>query len=133
MTTLRSQVFNASPAAVAFSEETPDVMTLLAFLFKDQIIAHIEQEIDAVADDKAEAALSEPERETKLAEIAVDFLATERMECALIRIAEVRSEVLDYRHDTSPQSLLGVVVVTVPYREPDYNGHSFAVSHGGRR
>lgn len=128
---LRSTVYNAAPDAVAFTEEAPDVLALLCFLFQSEIVQKIEAEIDACADDKA--ALSESVREAKLAEIAVDVLAVERMEVALIRLAESKGgEVVDYRHDTSAQALLGCRLITAPYREPDHGGHSFTVSHVGR-
>lgn len=95
------------------------------------MIAKIETEIDAAADD--EAALSESEREVKAAETAIDVLAVERQEVALLRIAEAKGQVIDFRHDTSPLAVLGCRLITAPYVDPNYDGHSFKISYGGGR
>jgi hypothetical protein len=68
------------PATVSTS--TVDFLGLLCWLMPDQVIARIEQELDAIADDKA--ALDEKTRAEREAQISSDMLAIERSECALI-------------------------------------------------
>lgn len=125
-TTMLQTVVRGTDALALAITEQPDTLSLLAFLFKDEMIKRIEAEIDEVADD--EAALSERDRAVKLADIAVQELAIERMEIACIRLGEARGELLDYRDSTSPLALLGVRLITAPYREPDYNGHAWDVA-----
>jgi hypothetical protein len=132
MTTLQSMVHNSEAPAIGFTE-TIDALGLVCFLFGDQVIARVEAEIDQAADDKS--ALSEVERQNRLATIMVDALAIERLECALIFAAEAKGEVIDFRADTSAQSVLGVRLITAPYQAPNYDGHAFTVTQpfGGRR
>jgi len=109
-TALRADIHNAG-AAVAFSE-VPDAIGLIAWLFRDQLIAKVEASIDAVADDKA--ALSERERQEQEAVILADALVIERQEVALILHAETQGMTMDFRKDTDPRAVLGVRLVTVP-------------------
>jgi hypothetical protein len=78
---LQSQVLNSERAAVAFAE-TPDTLTTLVWAIKDKIIAKLDQEIDAEADDPA--ALSAEARATQAAEVLLDLLDIERQESALV-------------------------------------------------
>jgi hypothetical protein len=69
------------------------------------------------ADDKA--ALSEQQREDVEAQISSDMLAIERLEVAYIWHAEAaKGETIDFRGDTSPQSLLGVRLINQPHANP---------------
>ena len=103
-----SSLVHAETPVLAFTETT-DAMGTLCWLFKDQIIARVSQEIDAVADDKA--ALNEKQRSEMAAQIDTDRLLIERAECALIWHAEAKGEVIDWRGDTTPMALLGVRLV----------------------
>jgi hypothetical protein len=86
-------------------------------LFKDQLLAKISAGLDEAADDKA--ALSQPQREEMEAQISSDMLAIERAEVACIWHAEAQNnEILDFRVDTSPQSLLGLRLVNRPRASP---------------
>lgn len=110
-TRLQSLVYNARPGAVAYAE-VPDVLGLLAWLFRDQLLAKINAGFDEIADDKS--ALSQQQREEAEAQIGADMLAAERAECALIWHADDKGEVIDFRCTTSPQAALGVALRTVP-------------------
>ncbi|ANK84451.1 hypothetical protein AMJ97_CH00814 [Rhizobium sp. N1314] len=78
-------------------------LPLLAWLFKGRMIAAIEKEIDANAED--EQSLSLEQRTKKLAEIDARILATERVEVALVRHS---GGAFDYRDDTDPRAFLGI-------------------------
>jgi hypothetical protein len=55
--------------------------------------------------------LSQQQRERMEAQIMADALLAERGECSLIWAAEAAGEIIDFRFDTTPQSLLGVRLV----------------------
>lgn len=94
----------ALPGDVGHTRNVPAAhMPLLAWLFKDSLIAAIEAEIDANSED--EQALSLEQRTKKLAEIDARILAAERVEVALVRHAGIA---VDYREDTDPRALLGI-------------------------
>jgi hypothetical protein len=112
---LSSLVRRTETPALAFTETT-DTLGLLCWLFKDELLAKINAAIDEIADDKV--ALSQAQREQMEAQISSDALAIERSECALIWHAEARGEVIDFRADTSPQSLLGLTLVNRPRANP---------------
>ena len=101
---LTALVHNAQSGAVAYAE-TPDVLGLLAWLLRDQLLAKINAGFDEIADDKV--ALSQAQREEAEARIRADMLATERSECSLIWIAESRGEVIDFGSTTTPMAVLG--------------------------
>jgi hypothetical protein len=85
--------------------DTPAVM---AWLFRDQLIARLEAEVDLVADDQH--ALDDATRAAKLAEIELDLLATQREECALIEAAARTGLTIPHRSDVAVEALLGVRV-----------------------
>jgi hypothetical protein len=72
--------------------EMPDALGLIAWLFRDELIAKIEASIDQASDNGA--VLSEKERQEQEAEISGDMLAIERAECNLIWTAEAQGEVI---------------------------------------
>jgi hypothetical protein len=92
-----AMVRNVEGPAISFVE-SPDALGLMCFLFRDQIVVRIEQELDA-ADDGA--AMSERERQEAEAQIMADTLMIERGECALIWAAEERGDRLPQRHDSA--------------------------------
>jgi putative transposase len=75
-------IHNAGPA-IGFTE-LPNTRGLIAWLFPDQLVAALDREIDAEADDSA--ALSGQDREKREATILSDLLANDRDECALIEL-----------------------------------------------
>jgi hypothetical protein len=97
MQSLTSLVRNATPGAVDFTE-IADALGLICWLFGDEVVAKLEREIDACADDAS--ALSREQREMQEAQIMADMLAVERKECALIFAAEAQGSVIDFRPDT---------------------------------
>jgi hypothetical protein len=127
--TSSSLVCGTETPALAFSESV-DALGVLCWLFRDQMLAKINAEIDAIADDKH--ALDQQQREQMEAQISADMLAVERMEVAMIFAAEAKGEIIDFRADTAPQAVLGVRLVQAPYRAPDHAGHAFDIV-GGRR
>jgi hypothetical protein len=120
---LTALVHNAQSGAVAYAE-TPDVLGLLAWLLRDQLLAKINAGFDEIADDKV--ALSQAQREEAEARIRADMLATERSECSLIWIAESRGEVIDFGSTTTPMAVLGVRLRT----ESHADAPGTSVEHG---
>ena len=47
--------------------------------------------------------------------------------------SKAKGEIIDYRANTTPQALLGVRLVSAPYRAPDHDGHSWDVVQPTRR
>ena len=69
------------------------------------------------------AALTDAERERKLAELNEEALAVERAECAVIFRAEAeQGALIDLRGDTSPQAALSVRLITAPNRPQPNTG-----------
>ncbi len=83
-----------------------DAVGLLAWAFKDQMIAAIETEIDALADD--ERALTETERLRKTREIETEILDTERREAELCW-QRFPVKVM-FREDIDVRALLGIAL-----------------------
>jgi len=84
----------------------PDARALLAWLHPDQMLAALESEIDAVADDAQ--AISADEREALLARIPAKKLRAERLEEAIITAAAHAGTVLERRPDADPRAVLGI-------------------------
>ncbi|RUU11032.1 hypothetical protein EOD23_11590 [Mesorhizobium sp. USDA-HM6] len=80
---------------------TPDTLGLLAWAFKDTLVAALDAEIDKVASDKI--ALTDEQRDAKISELTDNLLAVERAEVAL-----VDANGLDHRDDADPRALLGI-------------------------
>jgi hypothetical protein len=133
-TRLTALVHNAAPGAVAYLE-IPDMVGLLAWVLRDQLLAKIDAGFDEIADDKL--ALNQAQREEISAQISADSLAAERAECALIWHAAERGEVIDFRPTTSPQGVLGVSVRTLspkhPARRRGFRGRCGVDGHRPRR
>ena len=58
-TNVQSQVFNTEIPSVGFAE-VPDAMALVAWAFKDALIAKLDAEIDAEADDSCRSDAQRP-------------------------------------------------------------------------
>ena len=78
---MQSAVYNTGTPAIAFAE-VPDTVALLAWAFKDALIARLDAEIDAEADDAA--AFTHEQRQQREAEAQGDLLAIERDESWLV-------------------------------------------------
>jgi hypothetical protein len=111
MQSLQSEVYNAQPGATAFAK-TPDTSALLAWLFKDQLIAALDAEIAAEADDAA--ALTHEARQKAEAEAMSDLLAAEFSEAELVWRGQSEGLLCEHRGDCSPQAILGVALRTLP-------------------
>lgn len=83
-----------------------DALGFQCWLHRDAVIAGIEREIEAMADD--ENALTAVERDQQLTQIKRDKLATEREEVAFIRVANSQGAHIPYRGDTDCRALLGL-------------------------
>ncbi|MER8574566.1 hypothetical protein NKG99_24220 [Mesorhizobium sp. M1409] len=81
--------------------KSPDALGLLAWAFKDQLIAALDAEIDKTSNDTG--ALSEDERNTKITQLTADLLAAERAEVQLVDAAG-----LDHRQDVDARALLSI-------------------------
>jgi hypothetical protein len=131
MVSLSSFVRGTEPA-LAFAE-TVNFLGVLCWLARDQMLAKIRAGLSEIADDKN--ALDLKQREEMEAQISSDMLMIERSECALIWHAEAENnEIIDFRADTSPQSLLGLRLVNRPRSSPSGTSpeHAFDIA-GGRR
>ena len=100
--------------ALARLVQTPNMLGLFAWLFKDQLLARVTAEIKQAARDGE--ALDEPKRATQEATLLDQMMDCERAECSLIWNAESRGEILDFRRDTTAAALLGVRSVVVAPR-----------------
>jgi hypothetical protein len=131
-TSLQARVFNAQIPSFA-AAETADVFALIAWLHKDALIARLDREIDAEADDGA--TLSHADRERQAAKVAEDLLDAERQEAALVWRALEQGLPAEHRTDCSPQAILGCQLVTVPVVEPRGSSPERAGCNliGGRR
>jgi hypothetical protein len=129
-TRLRSMVHNVPDAhgAVAYAE-TVDSFSTMCWLFRDQLLAKIDAGLDEIADDKN--ALSSSQREQIGSEISASELSIQRAECSLIWHAEARGEIIDFRSDTSPESVLGVQLETRPKTAAPSTSPSMTVHHIG--
>lgn len=106
---VQSQVFNATPGAVAFAE-TPDVLALTAWLHKDALIAALDHLIGDESDDAS--ALSHEARQQREAEVMGDLLAVERSEAELVWRAWRENLPAEHRADCAPLAILGCALVT---------------------
>jgi len=84
----------------------PDVPALISWLFKDQLLAKVEAEIDQCADDAN--ALTDSDRAKKLTATAQEILETERLEERLIELAADQGQDIARRPDADPRAILGV-------------------------
>jgi hypothetical protein len=112
-----------APAAIGYAEAT-DAPALLAWLFKDAMIARLDAMIDAEADDKG--ALSHTERELRTAETMGDLLAVEREESFWVWQTQAQGLPVEHRSDINPLALLGVRLITPPGAS---NGHASSPEH----
>ena len=76
------------------------------WLFERELIAKVTDTIKQSARDGE--ALDEKPRQTQETALLEQMMDCERRECALVWDAESRGELLDFRHNTTPASLLGV-------------------------
>ena len=85
------------------------MLALVAYLFKEQIVAKLDEEIVNEADD--DDALSHEERERRAAEVQSDLLSVERAECQAVFLAWSQNLPCEFRPDTDPVALLNLALV----------------------
>lgn len=88
--------------------DAPDVLGLLAWLFKDQLAERLDELVDEASDDTS--ALSPADRNRRVAELQSELLEAERLEVALIDAAAEAGIPISYRRDVAPQALLAVSI-----------------------
>ena len=103
-----------SPVFTTAAWSQPDVLALFCWLNRDALIAKLDEEISAEADDKS--ALSHAERERHAAEVATDLLAIERQEAALVWAGMEQGLPCEHRSDCAPQAILQCRLITVAPR-----------------
>jgi hypothetical protein len=101
-----SQTFVRSGGAGLASIDLLNPVAAMAWLFRDQIVAALDLQIDSLADDQN--ALTQQQRAEKESEIGRDILFVEREEEALIRIASGKGMAILRRVDADPRAVLGL-------------------------
>ena len=92
--------------AYASENDQIDAVALVAWAFKEQLIAAIEREIDDNCDDVS--ALSKEERDVAIASAVADQLRLEREEESLVIIAIDSGLQVQRRADADPRAVLGL-------------------------
>jgi hypothetical protein len=91
-----------APDGAGVATYVRDSLSLMAWVFKDQVIAALEAEIDRRSDDKN--ALTDEDRAAAIEETAEALLDAERLDVALTEAVGV-----PYRGDHNPRALLGIM------------------------
>lgn len=96
--------------------ETTDAIGLLCWLHRDAMITKLQSMVT-----ESDGAVSASDRQIEEARLGALLLEAERLECAAIWAIEAKDgTIIDFRRDTSPQSLLGVRLVTRPHTIRDH-------------
>jgi len=111
-----------SPTATAVIVRTPDVMALMAWLDRDRLQKRLLDEIDNLSDD--DDALTDDQRAEAFRQIAIDRLAVEREEEALIEQAASQGQAIARRTDAE-----GVVFTTAGHPVPGSEMEKFLVKY----
>lgn len=90
----------------------PDAMATLAWLHRDALIAALDREIEAEADD--ESALTDEERAKQEATLLADILHNERVEAELVWRTADDGAPLAFRDGISAEAVLGIAAVAKP-------------------
>ena len=97
------------------SVQIPDAIAALHWIHRAAIIAAYEAEIDELADDSQ--ALSDDDRDARLAELDRDALALAREEEALVAAAEAEGQAIARRLDADPRAVLHLADTMPPPKE----------------
>ncbi|WP_141713676.1 hypothetical protein [Bradyrhizobium elkanii] len=106
------EIYNVPGAAAIGFVEQPNSIGLIAWLFKDALIAALDREIDEAADDGE--ALTIDQRREQEAEVLRDMLATAREEVMLVDRAEKQGQHVAHRADIDPLALLSIAWTVAP-------------------
>ncbi len=123
----RFDVHTAAGPGVA-TGAAPDVIGLMAWLFKDQMLARIGEAIDVEADDKI--ALTHEQRREQLATIAADREHAEQDEAHLLWASYAAGAIVEPRGDMTPSAFLMVQAIRAGKR-PTYD-HADAIANARR-
>jgi len=123
-----STVYNAQQGAIAYAE-VPDALAVFAWTFKDVLIAKLDAEINAKADDRI--ALSHEARQLRSSELQRDLLAVERDEAMLIWRAQSEGLPIEFSSDTNPCALLGVELIQTPLNGQGGTSPEHAIEFAG--
>ncbi|WP_143198214.1 hypothetical protein [Bradyrhizobium sp. AS23.2] len=102
------------------SGELTDVMAFMIWLHKSAVIKALSDLIDQEGDDAV--AVSQRDREVRLAEIGRDRLRVEREEAELCWRAQAEGAAIMHRPDIDPRALLGVELIAAPAPVPNGDG-----------
>jgi hypothetical protein len=132
-TTVSTTLVQGTDKPATVSTVAVDVLGLICWVMRDQVISRIEKELDAISDDKN--ALDEKTRAEMEATIMADALEIHRRICALIWHAEMqRGEIIDFAADTPPEAVIGVRCVNAPPANPSPGtSPEHVITFGGRR
>ncbi|OCK56774.1 hypothetical protein [Bradyrhizobium sp. LMTR 3] len=100
-----------SPAALAQWVE-PDLLSLFAFVHQDALVAALDREIEAEADDAN--ALTDDDRRRREDEISDDIMANARTECAMIWQQIDAGAPIAFRDGLPAEAVLGLKAVPKP-------------------
>lgn len=102
----RPPLFATQHRMLAAGDDLIDTPRTLAWLFRDELIAALEREIDADADDAS--ALTDEDRAKRIERATSTILALEREEEAAIEAAAASGMNISRRVDADPRAVLGL-------------------------
>ncbi|WP_339037702.1 hypothetical protein WHZ78_07800 [Bradyrhizobium symbiodeficiens] len=92
--------------------EQVDYLALLTAIFKPALVAYVEAQVDAVADEAA--TLPAEAQAEKLAEISGNMLSAARAEATLVWRMQTDGLAVEHRVDADVRAVLGVALQVVP-------------------
>ena len=127
---LTAQLFNTSDRAAIGFASAVDGLALTCWLHKDALIAAINREIDAHAQDAV--AMSPAAKEMAAAEMSQTLLDLEHSICRLIDVGLVQKLPVEYGSE-DPAAMLGVALRTVPLPSPQQGSSLERAGYNVRR
>lgn len=127
----RMDIISSAPDVYSYATgNLNDATALVAWLFRDQLVAALDREIDEIADDSA--ALTADERQKQETVILSDLLASEHEECMLIDLARSQGLPADFRPECDARAVLAIEWVAAPPPEPrEGAGEAGVIRHFG--
>jgi hypothetical protein len=112
-----SQLFNVQPVegargAIAFANDLPNTLAILAWVHRDAVIAAVNRAIDEEADDKS--ALGDSERRKREQQVLADILQNDRLEAAICWAAIDAQLPCEHRLGCTPAAVLQCRTVKAP-------------------
>ena len=124
-------IYNASLPLIGFGS-MPDVLGLVAWLCKDEMIEKLDKMIDEAC---AGGGMTRADRERAEAAVMSELLVVERRQVALVWEGMRQGLPVTHRPDCDPKAILGVVAVVRPTAPQPRSSvvHAFDVVGAGRR